>query len=138
MYEGKLTQIGQSINFVPLAMSQSLREALCAWNSLCQALLHDTLNICDAFSHQHALRGVQAPLSGPSLNSPFLSFSPAAARCRSAAMRWWPSPTPSPGSTPTSLCCHQPWSTSCARQPPSSSGCSPAHCHCSGSCPWKR
>lgn len=41
-YEGTLTKIGQDINFVPLAMSQSPAEAPCAWNSLCQALLHDT------------------------------------------------------------------------------------------------
>lgn len=73
-----------------------------------------------------------------SLNPPLLPFSPTAARCPSAAMRWWPSPIPSPGSTPTSPCCRPPWSTLCARQPPSSSGCSPAHCRCSGSCPWKR
>lgn len=57
---------------------------------------------------------------------------------RAARTPWWLCCTPSPGSTPSFLCCPRPWSTSCAALRPSWWDCSPALCRNWRSCLWRR
>lgn len=53
---------------------------------------------------------------------------PSSAPCPAACTLWWLCSTPSPGNTPSSLCCQGPCWTSSAVPLPSWWGCCPAHC----------
>lgn len=57
---------------------------------------------------------------------------------RAARTPWWLCCTPSPGSTPSFLCCPRPWLTSCAALRPSWWDCSPALCRNWRSCLLRR